>query len=383
LRITTRLVNAAGGAPYYSHVYEHNLQDAFTVQMEIAGHVANALRLREKGEEVARFTKNAEAHRFYLEGLYHASRVSEAELRLAIDCYQRAIDHDPNYSPAYTGLSDTYITLALLSEAPPREAMQRAAAAARSAVKTGDTYAHAHAALGSILALYEWNWPAAEKEFRKAIAGDPNDSAIRQQYAMRYLAPQGNLDSALFELQLAQKVDPYSPEVMLNRGRLQDFKRDPERAIRAFQAALELDPQLETAPLAMAEAYSQKCLYAQALKALMESSEPTEDEARLAFLGSVYGLSRQPQRARRILEGLQGVARHQSVSGYYVAQVYLALGDTDAALNWLEKAAEERSPLMVFVKVAPQFDKLRAEPRFVALLNRIGLHSEFGIYPSS
>lgn len=373
LRITTRLLNAAEGSQYYSHVYEHELKDVFTVQMEIAGHVANALRVRQRGDEVARFTKNADAHRFYLQGLYHASRTSESELRQAIDCYQRAIGYDRNYSPAYVGLSDAYLTLALLNEAEPREAMQRAADAARTAVKTGETYAHAHAALGSVLALYNWNWTEAEKEFHKAIEGDPNDSPILQQYAMRYLVPQANLDSALFELQLAQQVDPFSPQVMLNRGRVLYFKRDPARAIRAIQSSLGLDPDLEVGPLALAEAYVQNSSFEEALKTLQESSAPTEDEARLAVLGRVNGLSRQSERARETLRELVEVNRHRYVSGYYFSQVYLALGETALALDWLERAAEEHSPLIVYAKVAPQFDRLRAEPRFRTLLRRIGL----------
>jgi len=373
LRITTRLLNAAEGSQYYSHVYEHELKDVFVVQMEIAGHVANALRVRQRGDEVARFTRNADAHRFYLQGLYHASRNSESELRQAIDCYQHAIGYDGNYSPAYVGLSDAYLTLTLLNEAEPREAMQRAADAARTAVRTGDTYAHAHAALGSVLALYNWDWAGAEKEFHKAIAGDPNDSPILQQYAMRYLVPQANLDSALFELQLAQQVDPFSPQVMLNRGRVHYFKRDPARALRAIQSSLGLDPDLEVGPLALAEAYLQNASFEEALKTLQESSAPTEDEARLAVLGRVYGLSRQSERAREILQELVEVDRHQHVSGYYFSQVYLALGETALALDWLERAAEEHSPLIVYVKVAPQFDRLRAEPRFQGLLRRIGL----------
>jgi TolB-like protein/Tfp pilus assembly protein PilF len=373
LRITARLVNGAEGYQYYSHVYEHELKNAFTVQREIAAHVANVLQVHERAQEVARFTKSAEAHRRYLQGLYHASRGSESELREAIDSYQRAIASDPNYSPAYTGLSDAYVTLALLNEAEPREAMQRAADAAHMAVKTGDTFAHAHAALGSVLALYNWNWAGAEKEFRKAIKGDPNDSPILQQYAMRYLVPQGNLDSALFELQLAQQVDPFSPLVMLNRGRVYNFKRDPARALKDIHSALGLDPQLEVGPLALAETYLQSATFDEASKTLQESSAPTEDESRLAVLGSVYGLSKKPDRARQILQELGEVDRHRHVSGYYFSQVYLALGETASALDWLERAADEHSPLIVYVKVAPQFDSLREEPRFQAILRRIGL----------
>jgi serine/threonine-protein kinase len=373
LRITARLVNGAEGYQYYSHVYEHELKSAFTVQREIAAHVANVLQVHERAQEVARFTRSAEAHRRYLQGLSHASRGSESELRQAIDSYQRAIASDPNYSPAYTGLSDAYLTLALLNEAEPAEAMQRAADAAHTAVKTGDTFAHAHAALASVLALYNWDWAGAEREFHKAIVGDPNDSPILQQYALRYLVPLGNLDSALFELQLAQQVDPFSPLVMLNRGKVETFKRDPERALKDIHLALGLDPELEVAPLALAEAYLQSSTFAEASKTLQESSAPTEDESRLAVLGCIYGLSRQPQRARQVLQELVEVNRHRHVSGYYFSQVHLALGDTPTALDWLERAAAEHSPLIVYIKVDPQFDSLRAEPRFQTLLKKIGL----------
>jgi serine/threonine-protein kinase len=373
LRITARLVNGAEGYQYYSHVYEHDLKSAFTVQREIAAHVANVMQVHERAQEVARFTRSAEAHRRYLQGLSYASKGSESELRQAIESYQRAIESDPNYSPAYTGLSDAYLTLALLNEADPGDAMPRAAEAAHTAVKTGETFAHAHAALASVLALYDWDWAGAEKEFHKAIRGDPNDSPILQQYAMRYLVPQGNLASALFELQLAQQVDPFSPFVMLNRGRVETFKRDPARALNDIHQALALDPQLEVAPLALAEAYLQSSTFDEASKTLQESSAPTEDESRLAVLGCTYGLSRQPQRAREVLQGLVEVNRHRHVSGYYFSQVYLALGDTASALDWLERAAEEHSPLIVYVKTAPQFDRLRSEPRFQALLRRIGL----------
>ena len=174
-------------------------------------------------------------------------------------------------------------------------------------------------------------------------------------------------------LQLAQQVDPFSPQVMLNRGRVHYFKRDPARALRAIQSSLGLDPDLEVGPLALAEAYLQNASFKEALKTLQESSVPTEDEARLAVLGRVYGLSRQSKREREILQELLEVDRHQHVSGYYFSQVYLALGETALALDWLERAAEEHSPLIVYVKVAPQFDRLRAEPRFQGLLRRIGL----------
>ena len=373
LRITARLVNAGEGHQYYSYVYEHELDDAITGQREIAAHVANVLRVREKGQEVAGLTKNGEAHQRYLQGLNHASHLSESELTQAVDCFQKAIGYDPNYSPAYTGLADAYITLALMNEGP-HDAMERAADAAKTAVKTGPGFAHAHAALGSVLALYQWDWAGAEREFRSAIEKDPDDSPILQQYAMRYLVPQANLDSALFELRRAQRVDPFSPLVVLNRGWVQYYRRAPERALTDIRAALEFEPELETGPLALAEVDLLSSRFNEAEKTLQESTAPTEDEIRLAALGSVYGLSRQPERARKVLEQLQELDRHyQHVSGYYFSQIYIALGEISSALKSLEQAAEEHSPMVVYAKVDPQFERLHSEPRFRNLLKKIGL----------
>jgi TolB-like protein/Tfp pilus assembly protein PilF len=374
LRITTRLLNPAGGYTIYSHVYERELEHAFAVRREIAGHVANALRVRQNAErQVARFTTSADAHLLYFQGLYHARRTSESELSQAIDYYQRAIRKDPNYAPAYASLADAYILLALLNEAEPSDAMKRAEHAARSAVRTGDTLAHAHSALASVLALYSWDWAAAKNEFHRAIELDPNDSHIRQQYAMRYLVPHGNFDSALFDLQLAEQMDHFSANVMLNRGRVHYFKRDFTRAVQAFRSATELDQEFELAPLALAEAYLQSSSSDEAFRTLREASAPTQDEARLAVLGHAYALSQQPERARQVLQQLAEVARHQYVSGYYFALVHLALGETIPALEWLERAAEDHSPLIVYVNVAPEFDSLRAEPRFQALLKRVNI----------
>jgi len=373
LRITARLVNAAEGYQYYSHTYEHEINDTPAFQREIAAQVASVLRIGERGQEVARFTHSAEAHRWYMQGLYHASRMSESEMMQAIDCYQWAINYDAAYSPVFASLADAYITLALWNEGP-RDAMKLAGEAARSAVRTGGSFAHSHAALGSYLALHDWDWAGAESEFRRAIDADPNDSPIRQQYAMRYLVPQGDLESALFELQRAQRVDPLSPEVALDRGRVRYFKRDPQRALSDFRAAAELDQNMEIAPLALAEALIQKESLHDATTVLEEPSAPTEDEARLAVLGTVYALSHQPERARQVLQQLGELDRHyRHISGYYFAQVYLALGEPAQALGWLESAVEEHSPLVAYAKVAPQFESLRGEPRFHAILRKIGL----------
>lgn len=377
LRITTRLVNATEGHELQSHVYDRDLQDLLVVQEEIAREIANALRVGQiggrEGIAIKQFTRNVEAYSFYLQGRYDANKRSELELRNAIDCYKRSIAADPNYAPAHASLADAYILLALLSEAAPREALQRAKRAAQEAVRTGDTLSHAHSALGSVLALHEWDWAAAEKEFRRSVELDPNDSAIREAYAMRFLVPRGYLDSALFEMQLAQGLDPFSPEILMGVGEVHHFMRDPDRAIKTFERVLHIEPGYEAAPLALAAAYAQRSLLDNALNTLQEASAPTGDEARLAVLGHVYALARQPERARQVLGRLSEVARQRYVSGYYFALVHVALGDTADALNWLEQAADERCPLMVYLKVDPRFDSLRAEPRFHALLKRVRL----------
>ncbi len=377
LRITTRLVNAVDGNQLESHVYDRDLQDVFVVQEQIARTIVNALLVRQiggrEGMVIKHFTKNVQAYSLYLEGRYDAKKRSESELRNAIDCYERAIHADPNYAPAHASLADAYILLALLNEMPPREAMQRAKWAAQEAVRTGDSLSHAHSALGSVLALHDWDWQAAEKEFRRSVELDPNDSAIREAFAMRYLVPSGHLDSAQFEMQLARSLDPFSPEIVLSVGTVHQLKGDPDVAIKTFQRVLQIDPGFEPAPLALAAAYAQRSLFDKALNTLQTASAPTEDEARLAVLGHVYALSRQPEQARQVLRQMSEVRGHRYVSGFYFALVHVALGQKAEALDWLEKAADERCPLVVYLKTDPRFDSLRGEPRFSALLKRVGL----------
>ncbi len=376
-RITTRLVDATDGYQLGSHVYDRGLHEVPDVQQEIARHVASTLRIPRVGGHgqmaSERFTSSVEAYRYYLEGRYHANNGGELDLKKSIRCYERATAADPNYAPAHASLANAYISLALQYEVPPREMMQRAKQAAQTAVKTGRTFPDAHSALGSIFALYDWDWEAAGKEFNRALELDPSDSAIREAYAMRYLVPRGRLNSALFEMQLAQSLDPFSPGITLSLGKVHHFRRNPDQAIETFRRVLQLDSSFEAAPLALAKAYSQKSLLDQALNTLKPASAPVEDEARLAVLGHLYALSGHPDRAREALDQLREMTRQRYVSGYFFALIHLGLGEKAEALDYLERAAAERSPLIVYLKVNPIFDSLRSEPRFATLLKRSGL----------
>jgi serine/threonine-protein kinase len=343
----------------------------------IALQVVNALRLHQVGGPagiaIRQFTRITKAYDLYLEGRYHAGEFNEAGLWKAIHCYKGAIAADLSYAPAHAGLAEAYSALTLLNETPPRETMRLAKQAAEYAVKTGHLFAHGHSALGSVLALYDWNWAEAEKEFHRALELDPNDPGIRRAYALHYLLPQGRISSALFEMHVARGLVPFSPEVALGLGKVHHFNRDSDQAIKAFQRVLHLEPSFETAPLALAAAYVQRGLLDQALNTLREAMEPTEDEARFAVLGQVYALSGQQKAARQVLQELYEVARQRYVSGYYFAILHLALDERTAALDWLERAVDERCPLMAYLKVDPEFDLLRADSRFGALVRKVGL----------
>jgi TolB-like protein/Flp pilus assembly protein TadD len=376
LRVTARLVNGTDGYELLSSVYDRAPEDILTIQQEIASQVASTLRVYQVGRRgipIRQYTKSLSAYRLYLKGIQHANDQSQMQLSKAIECYEQAIAADPNYAPAHARLADTYIVLSLLNEISPDKAYPRAKAAAQWAVKTGEGLSEAHSALGSVLALYDWDWAGADKEFRKALELDPNDSGIVETYVMRYLLPRGRLESSLFEMQRAQRLDPFSPQIVLGLGTVHCFQRNPDGAIKLFQKVLHLEPSFKGVPLALACAYIQKSLFDQALNSLQEASAPTEDEAHLAVLGYLYARSDQPNRARQVFQQLRELSGNRYVSGYYFALIRLALGEKAEALDWLEKAAAERSPLIVYLNVNPLFDSLRAEPRFTALLKKMGL----------
>ncbi len=377
LRITTQLVNVADGCQLDSDIYQVALEDVFTVQEQIARRVVNDLRVRQVGGRgellVKRYTQNAEAYDLYLKGLYHENKRSEWELREAISLFERAIEVDPHYAPAYSGLADSYTLLTLLDAISPKEAMSKAKALAERGVREGGDLSEAHTSLGAVRALYERDWAGAEREFQRAVELDPGDAAVRESYAMHYLVPQGRLEAALAQMQRAQQLDPLSNLIAMDLGLVHQYSRHDNQAIGQYERALRLDPVFRGAHLRLASAYEHKAMLQEALKTLDEGDTAPEDGRRIALRGAIAAVGGRAVEARMRLAQLQQLSRSRYVSGYYPAVIEAAMGEKSQALDSLDRAARERCPLVAYLKVDPRFDTLRSEPRFNALLKELGL----------
>lgn len=378
LIIKMELVDVLDGAHLWGEQYSRAFPDIFAIEEEIANEISEKLRLKLSGEEkkrlTKRYTENTEAYQLYLKGRYFCNKRTKTWLKKSIECFLEAIDTDPNYALAYAGLADAY---ALLGSATgghsPCETYPRAKAAALKALEIDPTLAEAYTSLGFFNLLYDWDWSAAERVFRRAIQLNPGYASAHDGYGF-FFKVTGQCDAAVTECKCAQKLDPLSPFINISLAWAYYFARRFDEAIQHNQKVLELDPQFSFAYWNLGLAYEQKKLYQDALKSFQKAVELSGDELTfLAHLGHANALMGNQEEARNILETFQNLSSQRYVSSYYSAIIHLGLNDHEQAFEWLEKALAERSGFLAFLKVEPLFDPLRSDPRFKNLLQRIGL----------
>jgi tetratricopeptide (TPR) repeat protein len=353
------------------------MTDIFSVQDSISERVANALAVKLSNEEKSLLTKgnaqNPEAYRLYLLGSYQLNKSTDDGNRKALENFRKAIDLDPNYALAHVGLADAYIAQATFDALPPTETFPKAKEAAFHALQLDDQLAAAHVSLANARFLYDWDWAGAEDEFKRAIAINPGYADAHQMYGY-FLSSKGRSEEALREMQRAQELDPVSvPKITAVGEALYDARRYDD-AIAAYQKALEMDPNSGFAYWALGRSYTEKGMYAEAITAFQKSiplSGDSPDES--ASLGCVYARSDRKGEARKIVEDLKELSKKKYIAPSVIAELYVALGEKDQAFAWLDKAYEEHDFILVLLKVEPTFDNLRSDPRFTALLKRIGL----------
>jgi tetratricopeptide (TPR) repeat protein len=379
LLIAAELVDAATGAQLWGAQYSRKLQDIFAVQDEIAGEISDKLRLRLTGAEkrrlTKRYTQNAEAYQLYLKGRYHWNKRTGEGFKKGIEYFQQAVEKDPNYALAYAGLADSYALAGGVPGSPmsPSERVARARAAALKAVEIDDTIAEAHTSLAYIAHRFDWDWRGAEKEFKRAIELNPNYATARQWYGF-FLATMGRMDEAIAEAKLAQQIDPLSLGMNSALGRIYHFARQYDRAIDQFRKTIDMDPNFAAAHSDLAESYGMKGMHTEAIaeyeKALTISRR---NVFYLAELGWAHAQAGNIAQARLSLNQLEEISYEGYVAPFAFAFIHIGLGDKDQAFAWLEKEFEQRGNPMVFLKAEPLFDPLRSDPRFHALLRRVGL----------
>jgi eukaryotic-like serine/threonine-protein kinase len=379
LIIKTELVDIAHDSQLWGEQYRRKMTNIFSLQEEIAEDISEKLRLRLSGADkkrlVKRYTENSEAYKFYLKGRYFVTtKRTEEWIKRGIEHFQQAIDLDPNYALAYSGLADAYAFLASSTGGwSPREAYPKAKAAALKALEIDEALGEAHSNLGFFSLLYDWNLPEAEREFKRSIELSPNYPNAHDGYGF-YLKAVGQHEDAMRECLMIQQLDPLSPFGHVSLGWAYYFARQYDLAVQQCKKALELDKHSPFAYWSLGLVYLQQEKIDSAISALSKSV--TFSDSGLAFeahLGFAYAFAGKHTEAKEVLADLHENARYRYVSAYYFAIIHLGLGEINDAFKWLEEAYQERSGFMPFLKVDPIVDRLRTDSRFSDLLQRIGL----------
>lgn len=379
LNIQVDLVDVTTGAQLWGNDYERKISDVLAVKQEIAREVTEKLRLRLSGEEqqqlIKRDTTNAEAYRLYLHGRVHWSKYTEDGFRKSIEYFKQAIEKDPAYALAYSGLADSYSLLGELSVVPPTESFPQARAYAEKALLLDETLAEAHLSLGMVGLLYEWDWPRAEKELRRAKELDPNNPQTYHFYG-HYLQVVGRVEEAINETKRGVELDPTSLVINAELGWAYYCARQYEQAIAQDRKTLELDPTFVYASWVIAQSYEQTGRYQESVAELKRARTIDANWPYvIAELGYAYAASGERSEAEKLLEQLKERAAREYIDATLIAYIYVGLGQRDQAFAWLEKGYQERSGLVPWLKSEPKWDPLRGDARFADLLRRIGLPS--------
>ncbi len=374
VRITAQLIHAPTDRHLWAQSYERELRDVLILQGELAQAIARAIQVELQPGTQRRLARarpvHPEAYEAYLKGRFYWSKRGPENLLKAVEYFQQAIGKDPTYAPAFSGLSDTYRLFDFVGLAPPRESMPKAETAARKALALDDTLAEAHASLAGVLFRYHWDWAGAEKQFQRSLELDPNRAEGHRAYAI-YLTSLGRHTEAAAEAQRARELDPLSVVILSEAGLALLRLGRTEEAIQQLQKTLEIDANYPSAYLGLADAYRRKGDRPQAVAALEKAAALARGWPHLQWLGYGYAVTGQKRQAQKVLAEMEKLSQQQYVSPQSFATVHLGLGNKEQTLAWLEKAYEERSLLLAFS--TEHFDPLRDEPRFQALLRRMGL----------
>lgn len=375
VRITAQLIDARTDTHLWAQSYDRALPDVLSLQAEVAGAIADAVHAEVRPDERRRLERvraaHPDAYDDYLQGRSYWSRPSPENLLKAVAHFNKAIERDATYAPAYSGLSDSYRLFDLFGLAAPRESMPKAEAAARRALALDDTLAEAHASLASILYRYHWDWDGAAREFARSLALNPNYAEGHRARAV-FLVMLRRHNDALASAELAQALSPLSPmiktelaTVLWRLGRYDDARR-------ALQRALEIDPHFSRAHIELGIMAKRNGDISGAVAAAERAVAMSAQRAQVEWLGYAYGAAGRREEARQILAELESSAQQRFVSPQRFAIVHLGLGQRAEALGWLERACDQRA-VEVLSFPGPVFDMLQAEPRFRVLLGRMGL----------
>ena len=375
VRITVQLIDAPTDKHLWAKSYESESRDVLKLQANLASEIARQIKVELTPEERARLADvqsvNPEAHEAYLKGLYYIDQSDPNALLSAQKFFERAIELDPNFAPAYAGLAQVYILVALAG--PPSEAMPLARAAAQKALELDDNLAEAHCSLATIRFQHDFDWVGSEREFRRALELNPSYALAHSQYGFS-LALQRRFDDGLIEMERGRQLDPLSVQNTILLALGLTWKGDFDAAKEQLGKALNLNPTSFGLHLGLGLIDVEAGKFNDAIPELITASEDQHATFQRGFLGYAYAAAGQRDSAQKMLGQLKALATQEYVSPFAVAQIYLGLGDRDRALEWLEKAYKAHSPWILTLVVSKTFDSVREDPRFAALVGKLGLH---------
>jgi TolB-like protein/DNA-binding winged helix-turn-helix (wHTH) protein/Tfp pilus assembly protein PilF len=373
VRVDAQLIEVKTDRHLWASTYERSLGDAVVLQSEVARAIANAIQIQLTPQEQARLAKgqsvDPQAYEFYLKGCYFWDKYTDAAARKSIDYFQQAIQRDPNYALAYAGMADAYIVRGDIS---PQEKFSKAKPLVTVALQMDDALAEAHTALAMSLFAYDWDWAAAENEFQRAIALNPNYAWAHQWYG-QFQKAMGRPDWAA-EVKRAHELDPLS--LIIAGGGWYLHSGQYELAIANMRKKLELDPNFAFGHLWIGNVYVLKAMYPEAIEEIKKGVSLSDQEPEyLSDLGYVYAISGRRVEATKTLKQLMQLSKRRYVSPYDIARVYVGLGEKDVAFDWLQKALADRTYALLFLRIDERMEALRPDPRFQDLLRRINLPS--------
>jgi len=377
VRITAQLIDARNDRHLWAESYERDLRDVLGLQGEVARAIAREIQVTLTPQEQTRLASarpvNPEAHEAYLKGEYYWNKLTEEGIKKSMEYYQKAIQLAPDYATAYAALAFSYNLLASSEYAPSRENYAQAKKLAQKAVELDGNLASGHAALGFVLCYGDWNWPAAEAEFKRANELEPNGEGAHSVYAL-YLGDMGRIEEAIAEMKRSLELDPVNVLSRGNLGWLYYRAGHWERAVAEYQKILDRSANSSDAHAGLARVHGSQGRYAEAIAEWREARRLSEDiPGYIAGLGYAYVAAGKRDEAQKLLGELEQMSKRKYVSPYQVATIYAALGEKEQSFQWLAKALDEHNDSLVGLKVDPAFASLRSDPRFADLLRRVGL----------
>ena len=377
VRITAELVQVSTDRHLWAETYESQIGDILTLQNRVSSAIVDEIRINLTPEDKERLAKNPsvspEAYEEYLKGRYYWNKRSGEGFAKAIRYFENATRSDPQYALAYAGLADCYgiIGATIFGSVPAAEAAPKAKAAAIRALEIDPTLAEAQTSLATAKFNYDWDWAGAAEGFKRAIQLDPRYATAYQRYSL-YSIAMGRFDDSFEQIKKARDLEPLSISINASFGWRLYLAREYDRSIAQLRGTLEMDPSYEWAYLTLGQAYEQKGQYDLALEELQRAVEISHSSPlTVSALAHAFALSGNHSQARKLLAQLEVLSNTQYVSPFYMAIVYLGLGQNELAMNWLQKAYADRSNGLVFLKVEPELDPVRSDPRFIALIQKL------------